>query len=113
MADHITITKAAGKWVVRADGAILGETVDALELREGEYPPVFYIPREDIAMDFLDRSPTTSHCPHKGDASYYSISAESGPITDAAWSYESPFEAVKAIKDHLAFYPDKVTLESV
>lgn len=113
MADHIRIKQASGKWVVRADGAILGESLKALELREGDYAPVIYFPREDIAMDFLDKSDTTTHCPHKGDASYYSISAESSTIHNAAWSYESPFETVAPIKDHLAFYTDKVTVESV
>lgn len=68
MADHINITKAAGTWTVRAGGAVLGESSNALELVEGSYTPVIYFPREDIAMAFLDDSDSTSHCPHKGDA---------------------------------------------
>ena len=111
MADHIKITAATGTWIVRADGAILGETKNALELSEGTYPGVIYFPRADIATAFLDPSQTTSHCPWKGDASYYSIQTNSALIEDAAWSYESPTEEMKTISGHLAFYPDKVKVE--
>ena len=104
MADHIKIRPASGTWVVRAGGAVLGETENALELTEGDYPPVIYVPRADIAMAFLDPSDTTSSCPHKGKASYYNIVAKSGPIPDAAWSYEDPKDDVAQIAGHLAFY---------
>ncbi|MFV2052417.1 DUF427 domain-containing protein [Aliiroseovarius sp. YM-037] len=113
MADHIQIKKAEGTWVVRAGGAVLGESSNALELSEGTYKPVIYIPREDMAMAFLDDSDTATHCPHKGDASYYSIQTKSTVIPDAGWSYEDPKEGVAEIKGHLAFYPDKVTVERV
>mgnify|MGYP000165061867 CR=1 FL=1 len=113
MADHIKIRPASGTWVVRAGGAVLGESTKALELTEGDYPSVIYFPRSDIAMAFLDPSDTTSHCPHKGDATYYSIIAKSGEIKDAVWSYEAPKDAVAAIKDHLAFYSSKVAVEEV
>ena len=68
MSAHITIRPAEGTWVVRAGGAVLGESSRALELVEGDYPPVIYFPREDIAMAFLEPSKTRSHCPWKGDA---------------------------------------------
>jgi len=113
MADHITIGKAEGTWVIRAGGAVLGETKNALELRESGYPPVIYFPRENIAMAMLDPSDTTSRCPYKGDASYYSIQTKSALIKDAAWSYEHPKEGMEAIAGYLAFYPDKVTVEQV
>ena len=113
MADHIKIRPAAGTWVVRAGGAVLGESTNALELNEGDYPPVIYIPRDDIAMAFLDASDTTSHCPYKGDASYFSIIAKSGEIKDAAWSYENPKAGLEEIKGHLAFYTDRVAVEEV
>lgn len=111
--DHIKISPANGTWVVRAGGAVLGESTRALELTEGDYPPVIYFPRDDIATAFLDPSPTTSSCPFKGAANYFHIIAKSGPINDAAWSYETPKEGVEAIKDYLAFYPNKVTVEQV
>lgn len=113
MADHIKIRKLDGTWVIRAGGAVLGETSSALELQEGDYPAVVYFPRGDIAMAMFDVTDTTSLCPHKGEASYYALHAKSDIIPDAGWSYESPLEAVAAIKDHLAFYPDKVTVERV
>lgn len=111
MSDHITIRPAPGTWVVRAGGAILAETTAALELTEGSYPPVIYFPRADVAMDFLDASENKSYCPFKGHASYYSIAAKSGPIRDAAWSYEDPKPGMEAIKGYLAFYPSKATVE--
>jgi len=103
MADHIKITPAQGTWVVRAGGAVLGESTQALELHEGDYPPVIYFPRGDIALAFLDPSEKTSHCPHKGDATYYSVVTKSRTLEDAVWSYQDPKPAVAEIKGHLAF----------
>ncbi|MDX1781707.1 MAG: DUF427 domain-containing protein [Thalassovita sp.] len=100
---EITIRKAEGNWVVRAGGAVLGETSDALELSEGDLAPVIYFPRDDVAMAFLDKSEHSTHCPHKGDATYYSIVTKSTTLENAAWSYEDPMEDVARIKDHLAF----------
>ncbi len=113
MSDHIKIRPAGGTWVVRAGGAVLGESSRALELVEGDYPPVIYFPREDIATAFLEPSQTRSHCPWKGDAKYFTIIAKSGAIEDAVWSYENPKEGMEQIKDHLAFYKNKVAVEEV
>ena len=114
MSDHIKIRPADGTWTVRAGGAVLGESSNALELTEGEYPMVIYFPREDIAMEFLDTSDTRTTCPHKGEASYFSIVTKSTVLKDAAWSYENPKEGVAAIKDHLAFYAsDTVAVEQI
>lgn len=114
MMTRITIRKAQGTWTVRAGGAILGESRNALELTEGDYPFVIYFPREDIAMAFLDPSDKHSHCPYKGDARYYSISTKSQTLENAAWSYEAPKEVAAAIKDHIAFYAsDNVTVERI
>ena len=110
---EIKIRPATGTWVVRAGGAVIGESKAALELIEGDYPAVIYFPRDDIAMAFLDPSDTASSCPHKGVANDYAIVAKSGPIADAAWSYEDPREAVAEIKGYLAFYTSKVTVEQV
>lgn len=110
----ITIRKAPGKWSVRAGGAIIGESLDALELTEGENTPVIYFPRADIAMAFLEESDRTSHCPHKGDARYYSIVTKSHTLENAAWSYEDPKPGVAGIKDHVAFYvSDRVAVEQI
>ncbi len=113
MADHIKIREASGTWVVRAAGAVIGETKNALELSEGDYPPVIYIPRDDMAMAFLEKTETTSTCPYKGNATYYSIIAKSGEIANAAWSYESPIAGMEQIQGHLAFFKDKAAVEEV
>ena len=114
MADHIKIRPADGTWSVRAGGAVLGESANALELSEGDYPPVIYFPRDDIAMEFLDTSDKSTTCPHKGQASYFSIVTKSTVLKDAAWSYETPKDAVAEIAGHLAFYPsDTVTVEKL
>ncbi|MEO0989583.1 MAG: DUF427 domain-containing protein [Pseudomonadota bacterium] len=113
MADHIKITQANGTWVVRAGGAVLGESTGALELTEGDYPAVIYFPREDIAMAFLDKTETRTTCPHKGEATYYTIEGKSGALKDAAWSYEDPKDGMERIKGFLAFYTDRVTVEEL
>lgn len=109
MTDYIKTRKAPGKWCVRSGGAILGETTNALELLEGDLAPVIYFPRADIAMAFLDKTDKLTHCPHKGDATHYSIVNKSSVTQNAVWSYEDPIPAVAEIKGYLAFYP----LESV
>jgi uncharacterized protein (DUF427 family) len=104
MNDHIRVRKIDGHWVVRSGGAVLGETRAALELSEGDNREVIYFPREDIAMEFFDRSDKTTHCPHKGDASHFTIVNKSSRTENAAWSYEDPQEHVEQIKGYLAFY---------
>ncbi len=114
MASHITIRKAPGTWSVRAGGAVLGETSDALELIEGDYAPVIYFPRKDIAMAFLDQTDSSSTCPYKGTASYYTVVTKSRTLDNAVWSYEDPKDTVAQIKDHLAFYAmDEITVEQI
>ncbi|WP_264213027.1 DUF427 domain-containing protein [Leisingera thetidis] len=110
----IRIRKAEGTWTVRSGGAVLGETSNALELSEGDMDPVIYFPRDDIAMAFLDRTSKSTHCPHKGDASYFSIANKSSVTENAAWSYEDPLGAVAEIKGYLAFVlSDSVKVEQV
>ena len=111
--DYITIRPAEGTWVVRAGGAVIGESSRALELREGSYDPVIYFPREDVAMPFLDRSDKTTTCPHKGEASYFTIVTKSTTIPNAVWSYENPKADVSRIRGHLAFYTDRIAVEQV
>ena len=108
MASHIKISQAPGTYVIRAEGAVIGETDRALELTEGSYPPVIYVPREDVAMALLDASDRKSTCPLKGQASYYSIVTGSRVLKDAVWSYENPLDDMAQIAGHLAFYTDKV-----
>ncbi|HVJ10472.1 MAG TPA: DUF427 domain-containing protein [Burkholderiales bacterium] len=89
------------------NGEVIADSRDALRLEEGKYAPVYYVPRKDVKMERLIRTSHTSHCPHKGDATYYSI-CNGQTARNAVWSYEQPLDGVAAIKDCLAFYPDKV-----
>jgi uncharacterized protein (DUF427 family) len=107
--DHpISIEHNPRRVVVTLAGKTIADTTDALTLRKASYPAVQYIPRKDVDMAALARSETASYCPFKGDASYYSIPAGGACSGDAIWTYETPYDAVAAIKDHLAFYPDRV-----
>jgi uncharacterized protein (DUF427 family) len=107
--DHpITIERNPKRIVVTFGGKVIADTTEALTLSEAKYPPVQYIPRKDVNMDALTRSETTSYCPYKGDASYFGISVGAARSVDAIWTYEAPHDAVAEIKDHLAFYPDRV-----
>lgn len=101
----IRIVEATGKWTVRAAGAVLGESANALELIEDGHDPVIYFPRGDIAMAFLDASEKVTTCPHKGEARYFSIQAKSRLLEDVVWSYENPVGDAERIKGYLAFTP--------
>ena len=101
----IVTRPAGGRVQVKFNGEVIADTRSAVALEEGSYPVVYYIPREDVRMERLERTSHRTHCPYKGDASYYSI--QDGPA-NAVWSYEQPKEDMLAIKDLLAFYPDKV-----
>ncbi len=113
MTEEISVGQADGTWVVRGGGAILAESTRALRLEEAGHDPVIYFPREDVAMAFLETSDTRTGCPHKGEATYYSLQSKSMLVKDVAWSYEAPKDAVAGIAGHLAFYPQKVAVEQI
>jgi uncharacterized protein (DUF427 family) len=107
--DHpITVTPNPARIVVTVAGKVVADTRRALTLQESTYPAVQYIPMDDVDRSLLERTDTATYCPFKGDASYYSIPAGGGRSVDAIWVYESPYDAVAEIKDHVAFYPDRV-----
>lgn len=110
--DHpIDITPADGRVIVRVDERVVVDTRRALRLKEASYPAVFYVPREDAEMDVLIKTEHHTWCPYKGEASYFSLPGDSEGAVNAVWSYETPHDAVAAIRDHLAFYPERVTIE--
>jgi len=109
--DHpITIEKNSNRVVVTLGGQVLADTCNALTLREAKYPAVQYIPRVDVDMARLIRTEHMTYCPFKGDCSYYSLPGGDERGINAVWTYEAPFPAVEAIRDHLAFYPDRVEI---
>jgi len=104
----ISIETNPSRVVVTVGGQVIADTRQALTLRETSYPAVQYIPRRDVDMRALSRSEHTTFCPYKGEASYYSIPAGGDRSINAVWTYETPFEAMKQIKEYVAFYPDRV-----
>jgi uncharacterized protein (DUF427 family) len=107
--DHpITITPTKGRVTVTVNGKRIADSRAALTLKEASYPPVQYIPRGDVDMTQLQRTAHQTYCPFKGDCTYYSIPAGGERSVNAVWSYASPYPAVSAIRDYLAFYPDRV-----
>jgi uncharacterized protein (DUF427 family) len=104
----ITITPNANRVPVMLNGRVVADTTRALTLKEASYKPVLYIPRQDADMSLLQRTDHTTHCPYKGDASYYSIRVGDRLSENAAWSYEQPYPAMSQITGYLAFYPHRV-----
>lgn len=108
-ADHpIAIEKNSQRVKITFNGQVIANTTRSLELREATLPPVQYIPREDVNMDWLEPSSHSTHCPYKGDAGYFSINVNGKTAENAVWYYATPYPAVAQIQDCVAFYPSKV-----
>lgn len=109
--DHpITVTPTAQRVTVKVGGRTIADTTDAFTLQEASYPAVQYLPLDSVDPAVLRPSDSETYCPYKGEASYYSLVTDGGELTDAVWTYRQPYDAVAEIKDHVAFYPDKVEL---
>lgn len=107
--DHpIEIAPNPARVTVVVGGRVIADSSRALTLREAAYPPVQYIPRQDVDFTQLEASDHVSYCPYKGDCSYYSIPAGGERALNAVWTYAAPYPAVAQIKDHVAFYTDRV-----
>jgi uncharacterized protein (DUF427 family) len=108
-AEHpITIDPTGKHVVVRVNGDIVADTYRALQLQESSYAAVQYVPFEDLVQDTLTRTDTSTYCPYKGEAAYYSVTTAAGDtVDDVIWFYDQPYPAVAAIAGHVAFYPDK------
>ncbi|MDB5056802.1 MAG: hypothetical protein JWO59_274, partial [Chloroflexi bacterium] len=109
----ITISPTGRRVVAQVGEHVIADTTSALTMREASYPPVQYIPLEDVDRSILRRSDTKTYCPYKGDASYYSITPSEGELADAVWTYETPYPAVADIAGHVAFYTDRVQVSVV
>lgn len=108
---RITITPHEGRVSIRFGDTIVATSDRALDLHEGRYPVVIYVPRADVDETALARTSHTTHCPFKGDANYFSIVDGDRTAENAAWTYETPLSEVAEIRDALAFYASKVTLD--
>ena len=108
---YLNITPHEGSVRIVWRGHTIVSTTRALDLREGGGRAVLYVPREDADMAFFAKTTHSTHCPHKGDAGYFTLRDETASAENAVWTYETPLEGAMPIKDHLAFYPNKVTIE--
>jgi uncharacterized protein (DUF427 family) len=110
--DHsITLDRSLSRVVVSSGEAVIADTERAIELREASYPPVFYIPIEDVSQEHLRASDHHTYCPYKGEASYYDIvGGASNDLSNAIWYYPEPYPAVAQIAGHVAFYRDRVNI---
>lgn len=104
----ITVEEFSGRVRVAFNGRLIANTANAVRLQEADYPPVYYIPRHDCDWRLFTPSDHTSHCPYKGEASYFHLDVDGERAKDAVWSYETPHAAVSRIGGFVAFYPDRV-----
>ncbi|HEY2051109.1 MAG TPA: DUF427 domain-containing protein [Caulobacteraceae bacterium] len=112
--DHpITLETVGRRIQARYSGHVIADSDNVIILRESDYPAVAYFPRANVDMAFMARTAHSTHCPYKGQASYYSINMDGRLSENAVWSYEDPYPAMTAIRDHLAFYPNIVQVEAV
>ncbi|MGI5127199.1 DUF427 domain-containing protein [Pseudonocardia sp. CA-107938] len=105
----ITVRPTGQRVVVELDGTVIADTTDALTLQESTYPAVQYLPLAAVDPAVLRPSDHHTYCPFKGEADYFDLGRE-GELGNAVWIYRTPYDAVSEIKDHVAFYPDKVTI---
>jgi uncharacterized protein (DUF427 family) len=112
--DH-PITLEASRKRVRAafERHVIADTDDALILREADYPPVYYLPMDDVEMGFLAKTERSTNCPYKGDASYWSIYMDGQLAENSVWGYEDPYPAMSALRGRVAFYPNIVEVYEV
>jgi uncharacterized protein (DUF427 family) len=104
----ITIAANPNRVVVRVGGEVVADTTRALVMRAPGAADQQYIPREDVDMARLVRTALVTHCPYKGDASYWSIQSGARTVENAVWSYETPYDDMAPITGYLAFYADRV-----
>jgi uncharacterized protein (DUF427 family) len=112
--DHpITLTPAPQRWRAKYAGHVIADSDNAIVLQEADYPAVVYFPKADVSMEYMGRTPRSTHCPYKGDASYFTVTMDGHIAENAVWSYELPYPAMEQIAERLAFYTDKIEVYAV
>jgi len=92
---------------VEVAGELVADSANVIEVDEDGSPPRYYFPREDVKMDKLARTQTSTECPFKGKASYYSVNAGRKRLEDVIWTYEEPYQEHAALQGRLAFWDEK------
>lgn len=109
--DHrLTYTDYPGTIRVEHGGHLIASSGNALVAEEGDLPAVYYVPRGDVNWDYFFRTDRSTYCPYKGDASYWTLKIDGTVEENVAWSYETPFDEAAVIKDHIAFYGDRLEI---
>ena len=108
---EVTIEPSASHVRVRVGGTVIADTREAVLVSESRHEPVWYLPMASVDPAVIEATDTSTYCPFKGDASYWSIRAGGESLPDAMWSYQAPFDECLPIADHVAFYADRVTIE--
>ncbi len=104
---HVSEQHLDQKVIVQLNDEVLADSDDVIRVDEDGNPARFYFPREDVRMGLLQPSATTSECPFKGSAHYFSVSMDGRLLEDAAWSYEEPYDEHADLKGRVAFYVEK------
>ena len=86
----------------------VADTTRALVMQEGPYPPVYYLPRDDVRMNLLAPTDHHTYCPFKGEARYWTVDTGGKTAENAVWGYDTPYDEMAALKDYVAFYWDRM-----
>ncbi|MBB3064562.1 DUF427 domain-containing protein [Limibacillus halophilus] len=107
--DYAIVAEPAGHIIkLEFNGVVVAESDRAIRYREAHFSPVYYFPRDDVRMDLMKRSRHRTHCPFKGNASYWTLVVGNKEVENAVWSYENPLPEADAIKGYLSFYLQKL-----
>lgn len=109
---QVVIAPSSARVRARVDNAVIADTRQALKVEETRHAPVWYLPLSAVDPDVIEPSSTRTHCPFKGDASYWNLHAAGKTLPDAMWAYPTPFDECRALAGYVAFYPDRVTVEA-
>ena len=109
--DRIRLEPVSGQVTVTMGDVQIARTSNAVRLHEGDYTPMIYVPATDADFSGLTKTDHSTFCPFKGEASYYSVTSGGEAGVNAIWTYEDPFVELSGIKDHLAFYTDRIKVE--
>ena len=108
---HLVFEATDQRVRVRFGGQVVADSERTVRLLEGQLPPAYYFPRDDVRMDLFARTAHSTYCPFKGNASYWTLRVGDRVAEDVLWSYEQPYEEALPLADLVAFYTDRVTLE--